>query len=208
MIIKIRNHIFTGLLIILPLMVSIIITIWLFKFMTDWVINLISPTLKIGLVFQIIIRIIIIVTLLAILAFIGMLTRAVFIKNIFSTIERLLIKIPLFNKIYISVKQLSNSFLGQDKDTFRKVVLVEYPRKGLYSLGFITVKASKELEKSIRHEAVNVFIPTVPNPTGGMLIAIKPSEIAETDIDVENGLKFVISLGTIPLAKKSTNNYA
>lgn len=197
MIAKIRNYIFTGLLVVLPLIVSIAVLWWIFVKITNGVVQLLPHALKANPTWRIIIRLCIPIVLLALLALIGMIARIVFIRKIFGLGERLLIKIPLFNKIYITVKQISQAFLSPEKTIFNRVVLVEYPRKGLYSIGFVTSKAKGEVQAKTRDEVMNIFIPTTPNPTSGVLIFAAPHEVTKLDMNVEDGMKLVISGGAI-----------
>lgn len=197
MITKIRNYIITGLIVALPLVVSIAITIWLFKIITSGIINILPSSIKANLLMRTLIRLIIPLVLLVLLAFVGMFTKVVFIRKIFSLGEKLLIRIPLFNKIYISVKQMSHAFLSHDKTVFSRVVLVEYPRKGVHCIGFVTSKAKGEIQDKTREEVINVFVPTTPNPTSGMLIFASQKELIELNMSVEDGMKMVISGGAI-----------
>ena len=111
--------------------------------------------------------------------------------------ERLLQKIPLAPKIYFAVKQIIQAFSLQGKDIFKQAVLVEYPRKGSYAVGFITGKCQGEVQEKTIGNLVNVFVPTTPNPTSGMLIMIAEEEIIYLNMSVEEGLKLIISAGVV-----------
>lgn len=197
MIARIRNYIFTGLLVVLPLIISVALLWWLFVKVTDMVLGILPQALKSNPSTVIIIRLLIPVVILVLLAFIGMITRLVFIRRVFGLGEKILIKIPLFNKIYLALKQISQAFMSSDNTVFRRVVMVEYPRKGLYSIGFVTSKAKSEVQEKTKHEVFNVFIPTTPNPTSGVLIFASARDIIELNMSVEEGLKLVISGGTV-----------
>lgn len=199
MIKKLRNYILTGLFVTLPLIMSIAITVWLLKIVTNGVINLIPYSIKGNLFLNSLIRLATLVSLMAILAFIGLVAKLVFIRKTFSIGEKLLVRIPLFNKIYISIKQISHAFWSEEKTIFNRVVLVEYPRKGIYSLGFITEKTRGEIQKRIhaKDNLLNIFVPTTPNPTSGMLIIARQEEVILMDMRIEDGMKLVISGGAI-----------
>ena len=111
--------------------------------------------------------------------------------------EKLLEKIPIISNIYFGVKQIINAFSIQGKEMFNKVVLVEYPRKGTYALGFITGECKGEVQDRTSAELINVFIPTTPNPTSGMLILVPNEEIIYLDMSVEEGLKLIVSAGIV-----------
>jgi len=100
-------------------------------------------------------------------------------------------------KIYNAVKQISSAFLGQGKTIFKQVVLLEYPRKGLYSLGFTTGVTKGELKYVHQKNSVNVFIPTTPNPTSGMFIVVPKDEIRFLKMSVEDGMKLIVSGGAV-----------
>lgn len=111
--------------------------------------------------------------------------------------EKLLEKIPVISNIYFGVKQIINAFSIQGKEMFNKVVLVEYPRKGTYALGFITGECKGEVQDKTSAKLINVFIPTTPNPTSGMLILVPNEEIIYLDMSVEEGLKLIVSAGIV-----------
>lgn len=116
--------------------------------------------------------------------------------------EAILARIPLVRTIYSSVKQVVATVLSTGGDSFRKVLLVEYPRKGLWSIAFLTSHAWETLHKETGQEMITVFIPTTPNPTSGFLIFVPKAEVRELDISVDEALKFVISLGVLEPAVK------
>ena len=206
MIARIRNYILTGLLVILPLIISVALLWWLFVKVTDMVLGILPHVLKTSPSMIIIVRLLIPIVLLVFLAFIGMIARLVFIRKVFGLGEKILIKIPLFNKVYLALKQISKAFLSSENTVFRRVVMIEYPRKGLYSIGFVTSKAKSEVQEKTRHEVLNVFIPTTPNPTSGVLVFADTRDVIELNMSVEEGLKLVISGGTVspPYNKQAT----
>ena len=206
MIARIRNYILTGLLVILPLIISVALLWWLFVKVTDMVLGILPHALKTSPSMIIIVRLLIPIVLLVFLAFIGMIARLVFIRKVFGLGEKILIKIPLFNKVYLALKQISKAFLSSENTVFRRVVMIEYPRKGLYSIGFVTSKAKSEVQEKTRHEVLNVFIPTTPNPTSGVLVFADTRDVIELNMSVEEGLKLVISGGTVspPYNKQAT----
>jgi uncharacterized membrane protein len=111
--------------------------------------------------------------------------------------EQLLNKIPLVRNIYQISKQFLETITITDRNSFRQVVLVEYPRKGIYSMGFITCDDSWEAQSCTREELVNVFIPVTPIPTSGRLIIVPQQELIHLSISIEDGIKMVVSGGAV-----------
>lgn len=111
--------------------------------------------------------------------------------------ESLLSKIPLVRSIYNSVKQVINTILSTNSDAFRKVLLIEYPRKGLWTIGFQTGAVNSEINSKINKEIISLFIPTTPNPTSGFLVIIPKQETIELNMSIDEALKFIISLGVM-----------
>jgi|TARA_B110000977_G_scaffold29239_1_gene37963 uncharacterized membrane protein len=115
--------------------------------------------------------------------------------------ESLLSRIPLVRTIYSSAKQILNSVLSNGGDSFRKVLLIEYPRKGIWTICFQTGTAVKEIQEQLEQQSIMVFVPTTPNPTSGFIMVVAESETRELDMDIETALKLVMSLG---MAKTSS----
>jgi uncharacterized membrane protein len=109
----------------------------------------------------------------------------------------ILYRIPLFNRIYIALKQIFEVFLGERKTVFQRVVLFEYPRPGIYAIGFVTSKSEGEIQLRTEQKVINVFLPTTPNPTSGFLLFIPEEDIIPLDMSVEEGIKLVISGGAV-----------
>ncbi|MCL7747242.1 DUF502 domain-containing protein [Halalkalibacter alkaliphilus] len=116
--------------------------------------------------------------------------------RIFGTIDRSFRKIPIANSIYTSVEQVIHAF-AQERSSFKNVVLVEYPRKGLYTVGFQTGESRGEVQRVTSKDCINVFLPTTPNPTSGWLVLVPRDEVIVLNMTVEQGLKFIISGGVV-----------
>ncbi len=115
--------------------------------------------------------------------------------------EALLARIPLVRSIYASVKQVVETVFSKG-DAFRKVLLIEYPRRELWTIAFLTGGSVPEVQDKTRREVVNVFVPTTPNPTSGFFIMIPREDVTELDMSVEEGLKLIMSLGVIGPGEK------
>ena len=117
--------------------------------------------------------------------------------------EGLLARIPLVRTVYSSAKQIISSLLSTGSHSFRKVLLIEYPRKGIWTVCFQTGPAANEIQTHLEKESLTVFVPTTPNPTSGFLMIVAKEDTRELDMDIETALKFVMSLGLAVNANKS-----
>jgi len=111
--------------------------------------------------------------------------------------EGLILRIPVLNKIYGFAKDVSDTMLAGKKTVFERVVLVEYPRPGMYALGFVTNETEGEAQAKTKEPVISVFIPTTPNPTSGFLALVPRDNVIAMDMTVAEGMKFVISGGSV-----------
>lgn len=128
---------------------------------------------------------------------VGLLARNYFGKRVIEWTDATLLRIPLLNKIYGATKQVNDAFSSGNKTAFRTVVLVEYPRPGVYSVGFITSEPNDEIRSKTKEKVVCVFVPTTPNPTGGFLLLVPEEQVTKLEMSVADGIKYIISLGAI-----------
>ncbi len=128
---------------------------------------------------------------------VGLLARNYFGKKIIQWVDSALLRVPLLNKIYGATKQVNDAFSSSNKTAFRTVVLVEFPRPGVYSLGFITSEPHAEVQAKIHAKVVCVFVPPTPNPTSGFLLLVPEDKVIKLDMSVADGIKYLISLGSI-----------
>jgi len=131
------------------------------------------------------------------LTLIGALTAGFAGRFFLKLSEAILAHMPVIRGIYAAVKQILETVLAQKANAFREVVLIEYPRKGIWTLGFITGATSGEVKDHFEAEMVNVFIPTTPNPTSGFLLFLPRNEVHVLRMSVEEGIKMVVSTGII-----------
>ncbi|MDH5358379.1 MAG: DUF502 domain-containing protein [Gammaproteobacteria bacterium] len=127
----------------------------------------------------------------------GMIVANLLGKRIISAWESLLARIPLVRTLYAGVKQILEAVLAADAKSFRKVLLVEYPRKGVWSLAFMTSDALGEVQAKTGSKVISVFIPTTPNPTSGFVLMVPETDVIELDMSIEEGLKMIISMGVV-----------
>ncbi|PCJ31998.1 MAG: hypothetical protein COA90_04535 [Gammaproteobacteria bacterium] len=127
----------------------------------------------------------------------GMIVANLLGRRLVGAWESLLARIPLVRSLYAGIKQIMEAVLASDGKSFRKVLLVEYPRKGVWSLAFMTSDNLGEVQAKTGVDVVSVFIPTTPNPTSGFVLMIPKNEVVELDMAVEDGLKMIISMGVV-----------
>ena len=121
-------------------------------------------------------------------------------------LDTLMMNVPLLNKFYGAIKQVNDAFAG-NKNSFKTVVLVEFPRPGSYSVGFITTDTQTQPVQQTGKNLIHVFIPTTPNPTSGFLILVPEERVTKLEMSVADGLKYIVSLGAIaPEQLKSTSS--
>jgi uncharacterized membrane protein len=196
-----RRYLMAGLLVWVPLGVTLLIVAFLVDLM-DQTLRLLPDSIQpenilgfripgLGAV------------LTAVIVFVtGMIVTNLFGMQLFNIGERILQRIPLVRSIYASVKQVTESMFSSGK-SFRKVVLVEYPRKGMWSLAFQTGTGAEEVRDKTGRDVTNVFIPTTPNPTSGFFLMVPREDVIELDMSVDDGLKMLLSVGVVvPEPKK------
>ena len=188
---KIRNIFITGIVVILPLAGSVYVLYFVFNIID----NVTEPLIEL-LFGRELPGVGTIITFLTILL-IGFLATNIFGRKIISFTEKILLKIPLFNSIYISIKQVLDAIFSQRHTSFKKPVLFEYPRKGLYQIGFLTKDSSPYFDSITGKKLYNIFLPTTPNPTSGMFIMVPVDEAILLDLSIEDSLKLIISGGII-----------
>jgi len=188
---SIRNNFIAGVVVLIPIGITIYLTLFFIKFSSDILPKEINPNHYLpynipGLEILISIFLITLIGWLS-LSFIG--------KRLFDLFENVLNKIPILRTIYSAVGQLIETFT-KSKSGKKNVVLVEYPRKGVWAVGFATNENTGEIKKKTEQELINVFVPTTPNPTSGFLIMFPKNEVIYLDLSFEEASKFIVSAGS------------
>ncbi|MCH7649528.1 MAG: DUF502 domain-containing protein [Nitrospinae bacterium] len=197
---RLRNIFITGILITVPVAFTLFILNFLFKLLDNLVVPWFIKTLiRIGTPIPEDFRLpglgLILIVLLIFV--IGVLTQSFLGGKLVQLGEMIVDRIPVVRSIYTGAKQVVTTIAEADTKAFRKVVLVEFPRKGIYSLGFITGYTEGEVQELTNAKLVNVFVPTTPNPTSGFLVFVANEEIIELTMTIEDGIKFIISVGIV-----------
>jgi len=199
-----RANFLTGLAVVFPGALSLIIVIWIFRniaSITDTLLIFLprSWTHKDGgqgelywyaswLAF---------IMAVALITLAGRMTRIYFGQKLIEGADRLMLRVPMLNKIYGTIKQVNEAFSSGKRTAFKQVVLVEYPRLGLWSLGFVTNEQPEISAAGAPDKLVSVFIPTTPNPTSGFIVLVPEKSCVKLDLPVADGIKFIISLGSL-----------
>ena len=198
---KLRNAFISGLVLLAPLGVTYIVVDFLRtrvgsrvsamlpQFLPPEIMDLpaVQFTLDIGALLIVVLAI----TLL------GFFSNYFFGRIIITGTEQLIDRVPFINAVYRTVKQIVETFSKQQKAVFQKVVLTEYPRKGVFVLGFLTSEAKGEVQHKTGAEVINIFVPTTPNPTSGFLLMVPKEEVIDMEMSVADGMKLIVSGGAV-----------
>ncbi|MGK0271979.1 MAG: putative membrane protein [Cocleimonas sp.] len=193
---KLRKYIITGLLIWVPLGITIFV-IRLLVTLMDRTIVLLPPGWRTEALFGFNIPGLGIVISAMVIFITGFFLTNFAGKRLIQAWENILDRIPLVRSIYSSVKQVTSTILSSDNNTFNEVLLIEYPRKGIWTLCFKTSDSPQSFNEATGKELITVFVPTTPNPTSGFILFIPENEVKKMDLDVEDALKLVMSLGVV-----------
>ena len=195
---RLRNLLIAGLLILAPVYLTIYVLVLLFRFMDGIFAPLIDRTLAtfLGERSLHIPGLGIVLTLVVIL-FLGWLSRQVVGQRILHGIENLIRRIPIAKSVYGATKGVLEAVSRDQADAFKRVVIIEYPRKGIYGIGFVTGSAARWGHDPQVEEMVPVFVPTTPNPTSGYLLLVPQREILECPMTIEEGIRMVVSGGIL-----------
>ena len=188
---RLRNYFLAGVVVLLPIGFTLYLTIFLIKISSRILPREINPNNYLpfsipGLEILLSVFIIIIV---------GGISLSFFGKRIVSLINDIFKKIPILRTIYSAIGQMTQSFTSSGKDK-KTVVLVEYPKKGSWAVGFATKENEGEISKKVKRKMINVFVPTTPNPTSGFLLMYPKDEVIYLDMSFEEASKFIVSAGT------------
>lgn len=191
-----RRHFLTGLLVIVPLGLTFFVVGWIVgimdrtlaflpvKFHPDTYLPFRIPGL--GLIFTIVI-----------IQIVGLLSANLFGRKVVKTYELILDRIPIVRGVYLAVKQLLEQILSSESERFRRAVLVEYPRRGIYSIGFVTGQGAGVTQQKTPEKVLNIFIPTTPNPTSGYYLMVPEEDTIDLDLTVEQAFKLIVSAGMV-----------
>jgi uncharacterized membrane protein len=188
---RIRNYFIAGVVVLIPIGITVYLTIFLISISSRVLPNEINPNhyLPYNVPGVEIVTAVILITL------IGWLSVSFLGKKLLNLFNRILKKIPILRTIYSAIVQMTETFTKTNEGK-KNVVLVEYPRKGSWAVGFATKENSGEITKRLNKKLINVFVPTTPNPTSGFLLMFPEEDVIYLDLTFEEASKFIVSAGT------------
>ena len=201
---SLQRYFLSGLLVFLP----VVITLWFL----GWVIGLLDSVLDVlparlhpNTYLPFAIPGLGALVTIGLIFFLGFLTKGVATRRFLAAWDRIFVQIPIFRGVYTAVQKLVQTFLGESQSN-RQVVMIEYPRKGIYTVGFAMGRAWHELEKKNETPLINVFVPTTPNPTSGFYLLMPANEVSPIEMSMEEALKLITSGGLITPDDKNRNH--
>jgi len=191
-----RRYIMAGLLVWLPLGVTILVIKMLVDVM-DRSMLLVPAHLRPDQLLGVHIPGLGVILSVLVVLITGIIVANLFGRKLVEGWESLLARIPLVRSIYSAVKQIAETMFSSSGQSFRKVLLVEYPRKGLWTLAFQTGTVTGEAQCKTGREVINIYVPTTPNPTSGFFIMVPKEDVVELEMSVDEGLRMIISMGSV-----------
>ncbi len=206
-----KRYFYTGLIALLPIVITVYIFNWIVSIMMSLInhsfITIVIHGILVKFVeeqqmdfyFQILVYAISLITMIGGTCLVGLTLQIVFFAKIMKKIKQLLRRIPLIKQVYSTISQIIDITVSGSQKSFQKAVLVEYPRRGIYSIGFLTSTDNFLMSDYIdtKEKLCNIFIPTSPNPTSGMFIIVPASDVKVLDIKIDDAIKLIISGGVI-----------
>ncbi len=205
-----KKYIITGLVILLPLAVTIAIMAFIVNFLTKPFFGIVSDFLKDlgvfsrGFLFlnheQVVkfgSQLLILLCLIAFTFLLGVIARWFFFKTLLRVSDKILHKIPLINKVYKTTQEIIKTIFVTDKSSFKQVVMVPFPRSGTYVMGLVSRESPKHCSEAAGAELFSVLVPTTPNPTTGFLLMYKKEDMIPLDLKPEEAIKYIVSCGVI-----------
>ena len=188
---KLRNNFIAGIVVLIPIGITLYLTLFFIRVSGKLIPKEINPNnyLPFNIPGLEIIVALIFITL------IGWLSLSFLGKKIFEFLNNILKKIPILRTIYTAIGQMTESFTKTDNNQ-KSVVLLEYPKQGVWAVGFATKENTGIIKEKIKEELINVFVPTTPNPTSGFLLMVPKKDLIYLDVSFEQASKFIVSAGT------------
>lgn len=212
-----KKHFITGLVILLPVVLTILIVVFLVDLLTGPFVGLIDQALSSSQWGQAVeqipgairvihygTQILILVAIFFFTVVLGVVGRWFFVRYLIQVSDRVLHRIPIVNKVYRTSQEIIRTLFHSRADSFKQVVMVPFPYPGIYSVGFVASDGPTRCKAAVKSDLVSVFVPTTPNPTTGFLMMIPREQLVFIDMRVEEAVKFVISCGVIHSSTRST----
>ncbi len=194
---RVRNYFFTGLVVAAPIGLTLYITRWFVELIDTWFVPLIPARYQPDTVLPFDIPGLGLLIAFILLTMLGAFTANFFGRAILNFAERLVDRMPVVRTIYGAIKQIFETVISQSTTSFRDIGLIEYPRKGIYTIVFVTSQTKAEFGVAIGLDLISVFLPTTPNPTSGFLLYVPREDVKILDMTIEEGAKMIISAGLV-----------
>jgi uncharacterized membrane protein len=203
---SVRNHFAAGLLVLAPLFLTIVVISYLVRMADAFVVNPLFSILPLHMDVSsriLLAKVLIAAVVFVVVTMIGWAAQRFLFKRIFSVGEAVLENIPIINKIYASIRDITVALFGDKKGAFGRVVFVNYPYKGSYTVGFVTNDNRWEIDEKTGKEMLTVFIPSPPNPATGFFVFVPREDVIDSTMTIEEGMRLVLSIGAaVPGQKK------
>ena len=198
---RVRNYFLTGIIVTAPIAITFAVAMWVINWIDSKVVPLIPSSYNPQGLLQTYTGVHIpgigLIVVLIGLTVIGFLAAGLLGRFIVRVGENILNRMPIIRSIYGALKQIFETILRSSSRSFREVALIEYPRRGIWAIGFITTKTTGEVRSEIKEDVVNVFLPTTPNPTSGFLLFVPRKDLIVLDMGVEEAIKMIVSAGIV-----------
>ena len=199
---RLRNYFLAGILVTAPIAITIYVTWGFLKFLDKKITPLIPPNYNPNTYLPVDIPGLGLIIAITFFIVVGWITRNFFGRLLIRISEGIVNRVPVINTIYGAIKQIFETVMASQSDAFKEVVMFEYPRKGIWVLGFVTGQTKGEVKTMTQEDTVNVFVPTTPNPTSGFLLFLPKKDITYMKMSVEEGIKMIVSGGIITPPEK------
>jgi len=200
---RLRNYFFTGLVVAAPIGLTVYITTWFVDLVDTWFVPLIPAPYQPDRYLPFEIPGLGLLIAFVLLTLLGALTANIFGRAILSFAEGLVDRMPVVRSIYGAIKQIFETVVSQSTTSFRDVGVIEYPRKGIYTIVFVTSQTPSQIGDHVGRDLISVFLPTTPNPTSGFLLYVPREDVTILDMSIEEGAKLIISAGLVEPPKKN-----
>jgi len=194
---RLRNYFLAGIIVVAPISITLFIVWQVVRVVDDNVDKLLPSRYNPETYLPFSVPGLGLVLMVVLITLVGMFAAGFVGRAIMRTGERLLNRMPVIRSIYGTLKQIFETVFSHSSQSFREVVLIEYPRRGIWAIGFLTGTTRGEIQERVEPQLVNIFLPTTPNPTSGFLLFVPREDVLHLEMSVEDGIKMVISSGIV-----------
>jgi uncharacterized membrane protein len=195
-----KAHFLSGLLLLAPALCTILLIAWLVRFIDRLLLSPLGqliPFAPQGPYQRAVLHFTVGLAVVVLVALVGMLAEKFILRGMFQRGDALMTNIPVVNRVYLTFKEIARAIWGDKSGLFRRVVFIEYPRKGLYAVAFVTQERQWDLSGRVGRELIGVFLPHPPNPASGYLVFVPKEDIIEVTMSTEEAIRLVVSAGAV-----------